>query len=119
MKRIIAVILQRCPVCLQGKVFKSLWGMNSHCPCCGVKFERETGYFLNSMFIAYTLGFLLIIPLAVLLFFLDTPILVFTAVVILFFVVVWPVLFRYSRILWMHVDQLLDPRRPEGPVHPS
>ena len=69
--------------------------MHSHCPTCGVKYERETGYFLNSMFIAYTLGFLLIIPLAVLLYLWDASILVFTLVVTGFFVVVWPVIFRY------------------------
>ena len=84
--------------------------MHSNCPVCGVKYERETGYFLNSMFIAYTLGFLLIIPLAVLLYFWNASILVFTLIVTGFFVVVWPVLFRYSRIIWMHGDQVLDPR---------
>ena len=68
MKRLWAVVRQRCPICLEGKVFRSLWGMNTHCPVCGVKFERETGYFLNSMFIAYTLGFLILIPTAVLLY---------------------------------------------------
>ena len=110
MKRIFAILRQRCPVCLQGKTFKSILGMYSHCPTCGVKYERETGYFLNSMFIAYTLGFLLIIPLAVLLYFWDASILVFTLIITGFFVVVWPVIFRYSRIIWMHADQVLDPR---------
>ena len=113
MKRFLAVLRQRCPVCLEGKVFKSLLGTNTHCPVCGVKFERETGYFLNAMFIAYTLGFVLVIPLAVLLYMWNASILVFTLVIIAFFVIAWPVFFRYSRILWMHADQLLDPRHPE------
>jgi uncharacterized protein (DUF983 family) len=64
-KRLVAILRQRCPVCLEGQVFQSLLGMRSHCPACGIKYDRETGYFLNSMFIAYTLGFLILVPTAV------------------------------------------------------
>jgi uncharacterized protein (DUF983 family) len=114
MKRLIAVLLQRCPVCLEGKVFKSLLGMNSHCPQCGIKFERETGFFLMSMFVAYSLGILVLIPTGVLLVLWNATILVSAIVLIVETTIVWPVLFRYSRILWMHADQLMDPRpRPE------
>ena len=115
-KRVMAVLLQRCPVCLEGKVFKSLLGIYPNCPNCGVKYERETGYFLNAMFIAYTLGFLLLIPLAVALYFLNASILLFTLVVSGFVIVAWPLLFRYSRILWMHLDQLFDPRKADAPA---
>ena len=114
MKRLWALLRQRCPVCLRGQVFTSLFGMYTHCPACGVKYERETGYFLNSMFIGYTAGFLVLIPTAVLLFFLDVSIAVFSIVIILETVVMTPLLFRYARILWMHADQVLDPRKPEG-----
>jgi|GEM_PF-539199 len=116
MKRLIAVLFQRCPVCLEGKVFKSLLGTNTNCPVCGIKFERETGYFLNAMFIAYTMGFLLVIPLAVLLYLWNASILLFTIVIIGFFVVAWPLFFRYSRILWMHADQLMDPRPRQSKI---
>lgn len=115
LKRLWAIMLQRCPVCLEGKVFKSLLGIYPNCPHCGVKYERETGYFLNAMFVAYTLGFLLLIPLAVLLYFLNASILLFTVIVSVFVIIVWPLLFRYSRIIWMHADQVLDPRQPETP----
>jgi hypothetical protein len=26
----------------------------------------------------------------------------------------WPILFRYSRVIWMHADQVLDPRKPQA-----
>ncbi len=112
MKRLWAPLRQRCPVCLKGHVFKSLFGMHADCPVCGIHFERETGFFLNSMFIAYTLGFLILIPTAVLLYLWDASILVFTVVIVVETVVIWPVLFRYSRLIWMHADQVLDPRQP-------
>jgi uncharacterized protein (DUF983 family) len=112
MKRLFALLRQRCPVCLQGPVFQGAFGMHSRCPVCGVKYERETGYFLNSMFIAYTAGFFILIPTAVLLYFLNVDLLVFSTVIILETVIIYPLLFRYSRLVWMHGDQVLDPRPP-------
>lgn len=118
MKRLFALLRQRCPVCLQGPVFKGIFGMHSHCPVCGVKYERETGYFLNSMFIAYTAGFFILVPTAILLYFLDVNLLVFSTVIILETVLIYPLLFRYSRLIWMHGDQVLDPRPAEAPGAP-
>jgi uncharacterized protein (DUF983 family) len=97
-KRLQAILFQRCPVCLQGQLFTGVLAMHSHCPRCGVKLERETGYFLNAMFIAYSLGFLILIPTAVL-------------AVVGVVVIVWPLLFRYSRVIWLHMDQVMDPRQ--------
>ncbi|MBW7883884.1 MAG: DUF983 domain-containing protein [Caldilineaceae bacterium] len=117
MNRLWALIAQRCPVCLQGRVFTSLWGMHSHCPVCGVKYERETGYFLNSMFIGYAGGFLLLVPTAVWLYFLDVSIPVFSIVIIAETLLLYPFIFRYARLIWMYADQLMDPRQPEPSEH--
>lgn len=114
MNRLLALLRQRCPVCLRGQVFTSLFGMHTHCPACGVKFERETGYFLNSMFIGYAAGFLILVPTAVLLAFMDVSILVFSVVIIAETALLTPLIFRYARLIWMHADQMLDPRKPES-----
>ena len=119
MRRLFALLRQRCPVCLQGHVFKGLFGMHSHCPVCGVKYERETGYFLNSMFIAYTAGFFILVPTAVLLYFLNVDLLVFSTAIILETAIIYPLLFRYSRLVWMHGDQVLDPRPAEMSALPD
>jgi uncharacterized protein (DUF983 family) len=111
MKRLIAILAQRCPVCLEGKVFNALLGMNKNCPACGVPFERETGYFLNAMFVAYAIGFFFIIPTAIYLYFLDVSVPVFSVIILVEMVVLWPLIFRYSRVIWLHIDQLIDPRR--------
>lgn len=113
-KRISALLLQRCPVCFQGKVFNSLFGTYKTCPHCGVRFERETGYFLNAMFFAYTMGFLIVNSFGDLSLFSDVSIRTFSIAIILEVVVLWPFIFRYSRLLWLHLDQMIDPR---GPVH--
>ncbi len=110
MNRFTAILRQRCPVCLQGKVFRSLLGMNKTCPVCGLQFERETGYFLNAMFFAYVLGFLILVPLTLLLYFLNASIAIFSLIIVVTMAIFWPMIFRYSRVIWLHVDQLLDPR---------
>jgi len=110
--RATAILLQRCPVCLEGKVFRSFLRTNKDCPVCGIHFERETGYYLSAMFIAYTIGFILIAPLALYLYLVQTPTVRFGVIVGVTIVVVWPLIFRYSRVLWLHADQLMDPRSP-------
>ena len=114
MKRIWAILRLRCPVCLEGRAFHSLFGMNKVCPECGIAFEREHGYFLNSMFIAYALGFLIMVPTAILLALRDVSITFFALFMVALVVVITPILFRYSRILWLHTDQILDPRPLPG-----
>ena len=111
-----AVLLQRCPVCLEGKVFRSFLGMHKNCPECSVVYERESGYFLNSMFVAYVIGFLVLGPVALGLYILSisgkmqVSGLLFWIVIIGLTAVLWPFIFRYSRVIWMHADQLMDPR---------
>jgi uncharacterized protein (DUF983 family) len=109
-KRTSAILLQRCPVCLEGKVFRSVFRTNKDCPVCGVHFERETGYYLSAMFIAYTMGFILVAPLALYLYFRQTPTIQFGVIIGAAIVILWPLIFHASRILWLHADQLMDPR---------
>ncbi len=113
LKRLVAIVLQRCPVCLQGKLFRSLLSMNKTCPVCNLQFEREVGYFLNSMFAAYTVGFLVLAPSAFLLAWMDVSIAVFAIAITVETIVLWPIIFRYSRVIWLHIDQVIDPRKPE------
>jgi uncharacterized protein (DUF983 family) len=108
--RLEAVIFQRCPVCLQGPVFRSFLGMHSDCPNCGIHFERESGYFLNAMFVAYVIGFLIFAPLALILYFQQVSGLWFSIIFFGLLLVLWPFIFRCSRVIWLHVDQVIDPR---------
>jgi uncharacterized protein (DUF983 family) len=110
--RLLAILLCRCPICLRGPVFRSLLGMHADCPRCGVHYERESGYFLNSMFFAYVIGFLILAPTMLYLYFQQVSTLWFTIVVTAETVLLWPWVFRYSRVLWLHMDQLIDPRHP-------
>ncbi len=93
--------------------------MNKVCPECGIVFERESGYFLNSMFIAYVIGFLILAPVSLGLYIMHITSrmqvsgLLFGIVIIGLTAVLWPLIFRYSRVIWLHADQLMDPRTIE------
>ena len=118
--RLLAILLCRCPICLRGRVFRSLLRMHPDCPHCGIHFERETGYFLNAMFFAYVLGFIVLVPTMLYLYIQGASTFWFSVVVTAELLLLWPWVFRYSRVLWLHVDQLLDPRRPtEADIAPE
>jgi uncharacterized protein (DUF983 family) len=50
-RSLISGFFKRCPVCHKGKMFSKYWTMRSHCPNCGVKFERESGEYIVAMYI--------------------------------------------------------------------
>ncbi len=120
--RLLAILLLRCPVCREGATFRSWLRMYPDCPVCGVHFERETGYFLNAMFFAYALGFVILAPTALYLYLRGVSTGWFAAIISAETLLFWPLVFRYSRVLWMHADQLMDPRPPmpvEAPRPPE
>ncbi|MCA9929810.1 MAG: DUF983 domain-containing protein [Anaerolineales bacterium] len=104
----------KCPHCLEGSIFASAMKMNEHCPVCGIKFEREDGYFLVSIFIGYILSFAILIPEMLLLYWLLNPTTwIYVIVASVTLIVAAPLIFRYGRIIWLHIDELLDPRITE------
>ena len=85
--------------------------MNAACPGCGLVFEREPGYFLGAMYVSYTFGVLVSLPVALvllLLFHIAWPIVVIFALLEILLSMV--VSFRLSRVVWLYIDQVLDPR---------
>jgi uncharacterized protein (DUF983 family) len=104
----------RCPLCGQGKLYRHWFAMHRECSHCGVKFEREPGFFLGSIYINYGLTALIAaIVYPVLLFnkiVPETPLLAAT----LAFTILFPMLlFPWARSLWLGFDQWRDPRDGE------
>jgi uncharacterized protein (DUF983 family) len=105
-----------CPRCRTGKIFrKSVWlfpRMHERCPACGLKFEREAGYFLGAMYISYGLGLCTIALLAALVWgVLRWPLVKSTVAGIVLFLPLAPVLTWMARVLWIYMDQAIDPDR--------
>jgi hypothetical protein len=84
--------------------------MNDPCPTCGLRFERESRYWTGAMVASYALGIpaLALIVIAV---WLATgwDILIAVVVADVLFLAVVPFVWRYSRVVWLHLDWLIDP----------
>jgi len=106
---------QLCPRCRTGRIFRSsifrgFPKMHECCPVCGLKFEREEGYFLGAMYISYGLALIAITVVAVLLWAFTRWSIEKTVVrSVLLFVPLAPTLTLFSRVLWIYLDRSIDP----------
>jgi uncharacterized protein (DUF983 family) len=110
------ILLGLCPRCRAGKIFrKSVWlwpGMNERCPVCRLKFEREDGYFLGALYIGYGLGIGAIAGLSVLVWEATKwPLMKSVVWGVILFIPLAPVLTWMARVLWIWMDQAIDPDR--------
>jgi uncharacterized protein (DUF983 family) len=110
-----ALLLGRCPRCRKGRIFPPFWSprllaMNEACDFCGLRFEREAGYFLGAMYVSYGLGVFTVLPVSMLLVLVAgwdlVPVMV---VMVLQTLISMPLFFRLSRVIWIHVDQAFIP----------
>jgi uncharacterized protein (DUF983 family) len=110
------IFLQLCPRCRSAKIFRrSVFlfpAMHERCPACGLKFEREEGYFLGAMYIGYILALGTITVLALLLWWLFGWTFNKTVIAaVLLFLPLAPALTVMSRVSWIYLDQTFDPDR--------
>lgn len=101
----------RCPRCRQGKIFKkpfyslrSFDEMYEHCPHCGLRYEVEPGYFIGAMYVSYAISGGIALVIGFMLFYLanDPEGWVYAAVVAPVMVVIAPINFRVSRVIWLY-----------------
>ncbi len=100
----------RCSHCLEGQVFYRPFRMHPDCPQCGIHYEREVGYWSMSIFMGYVIYFIFLLPVSIALFLAGVSLRPFLIIIGILIVVLIPLVFHYGRILWLHLDELLDPR---------
>ena len=84
--------------------------MHDRCPICGLHFNREPGYFLGAMYISYGLGLAVIFAFAaVLLAFTHWRVDKIAVWAVLLFLPFVPMVTFLSRVLWIYLDQAVDP----------
>ncbi|HZQ22140.1 MAG TPA: DUF983 domain-containing protein [Terriglobales bacterium] len=115
--RISGILRQLCPRCRSARIFRSsiylgFPRMHPACPVCQLKFHREPGYFLGAMYISYALALIAILVLAVGLWFVTSWRLDKIAIwAVLLFLPFAPMLTLLSRVLWIYLDQAVDPEK--------
>lgn len=109
------IVHQLCPRCRIGRIFRSsvflgLATLNEFCPICGLKFEREQGYFLGAMYISYAIAIVLIPLLSFAVWLVTHWSLEKLAIAgFLLFLPLVPAVVLFSRVLWIYLDQSIDP----------
>jgi uncharacterized protein (DUF983 family) len=110
-KRLRAIAGMRCPRCFVGRVFPERGlKMHAYCEACGLVFGRENGYFTGAMIVSYVLALPVLAALCVLVWLATSWRAEYVILVAgLLFLPFVPKLFRYSRVIWMHFDRVVDP----------
>jgi len=91
------------------------WGlpkMNDRCLVCGLHFNREAGYFLGAMYISYGLGLAFVVGFGAILWWITHWRVDKIAIwAVLLFLPFAPMLTFLSRVLWIYLDQTMDPEK--------
>jgi uncharacterized protein (DUF983 family) len=106
-----ALLMQRCPRCRTGRIFNGLFSMHSVCPLCELPFRREEGFWLGAMYCSYALAVAILVPLF---FFFQWllptwPGLLVSLLAVLPYIPLTPLIFRYSRVLWIFFEDYVEP----------
>jgi uncharacterized protein (DUF983 family) len=106
-----AVVQGKCPRCRKGNIFTYALSerfflfnkMNTTCPNCEVRLEPEPGFYQGAMYIGYGITMLVIILVSLVLYLAgQSSEWVYTGTVIGIMILLIPVNYRYSRILYLY-----------------
>lgn len=106
-----AIVTHKCPRCRKGDLFCSknpyelgkVFVIHEHCEGCGLKFNREIGFFYGAMYVGYGLSvaYLTTFYVGMLLLLGDFEISSYFIFGIGSLFVLTPVIFRISRSIWL------------------
>jgi uncharacterized protein (DUF983 family) len=100
----------RCPRCSAQTLFRNWWTMHTHCMSCGMRFEREQGYFLGAMYVNYAFTVLIVISGYLLLeWWTDLSLTVQLVLWISVSLICPLLLFRQARGVWLSFDYIFNP----------
>ena len=106
-----AILNAKCPQCRKGDMFKHKWWQLSKfvkfyqfCPVCDLRFDREPGFFHGAMYISYAMIVAMVTTVWFVLYFIfDDPVIeAYIGVIIFLNIVLLPIFFRYSRVLYLY-----------------
>ena len=113
------IVRRLCPECGSGPIFRSAFVMHEHCPVCGLWFGRgQPGYFTGAMYVSYAMAIPIVVVFTVLEYLVLPDWTLFKLVLLAWFfcVPLIPSIWQYSRVVWIHFDQWIDPEADLGPT---
>jgi uncharacterized protein (DUF983 family) len=109
-----------CPRCQGGKMFKygpyqrlEFTQMNERCVSCGQTFEPEPDFYQGGMYVSYALSTGLFMVIGVIcLFYLELSFLISFSIIGVVAIILLPVIFRVSRVVWLNIFVNYKPLSP-------
>jgi hypothetical protein len=107
-----SVFYSKCPKCNLSDLYldnnpwhlSKLGKMKVQCERCGQKFVPETGFYYGAMYVSYALGIMLMfIPAAILYFGFGVSFKILLIYVLGIYVLSFPLIFRWSRNIWLNM----------------
>ena len=117
-QKIYSVLKEKCPICHNGDVFltkhkydlKKFDKMHERCPSCGHKFEIEGGFWQGAMYVSYAVTVAYSIATFVLTYLINqqTTAWMYIAIIGVVSIIVAPLNYRISRMIWMNLFSKFD-----------
>ncbi|HEY2428408.1 MAG TPA: DUF983 domain-containing protein [Acidimicrobiales bacterium] len=113
--------VRHCPRCGSGDLFESWFRQRPRCPGCGMRFQREEGFWLGGYVINFGIGELSILVLLGVLIWMEAnhqrvDVALFVAVGLVLAIVGPAATFPLSRTIWSAIDLIMRPLSPEEVV---
>jgi uncharacterized protein (DUF983 family) len=110
--KLYSIIFNKCPRCHEGQFFvtnnpydlKRFQKMHEHCPHCSELLMREPGFYIGAMYVSYAIS----VVLTAIFFFgfvigLGLPLYLILGSLIFLIVLLMPLSFRLSRLVWINI----------------
>ncbi len=111
-----SVFNNKCPRCQEGDVYedanpfhlKNLFKMHKTCDVCGLKYEKEPSFFHGAMYVSYGMTVAIFVTIFVICQLLGLNMIVSFIAVIISILVLMPVTFKLSRLIYMNFFESYD-----------
>lgn len=122
MNIIIAALKTKCPRCHEGDLFLkknpytigNMLTMHTHCNHCGLRYEREAGFFYGAMYISYAINIALFVTATVGFYLFLKPVVDWRWYIggyVVLTVLLSPIIFRLSRSIWLLIMTTYEPEK--------
>tara|TARA_B110000091_G_scaffold157958_1_gene168294 strand:+ start:1281 stop:1658 length:378 start_codon:yes stop_codon:yes gene_type:complete len=110
--KIFSILKMRCPRCNKGRFYEShpynlkkIGEVKKECNNCNLKYDMEPGFFQGSYYVSYGLGVALFVAIFILkiLILRDLDYLSTLILMVLVLLILAPLLFALSKIIWINL----------------
>ena len=122
--KLYSVLNLKCPVCHEGDFFLAhpydlnrVGDLHDHCPVCGVKYEKEIGFYTGALYVSYAIGVAASVSVwvAMLVLLPDAGIIAQILTITSVMIFGAPMFYALSKIIWANFFLHYDPSRQRSP----